>query len=113
MKVAQRFIAGYKAQQSKVPEGRPKSSEHIFRIVFDTMLFEEAYEFLFEGLLAMMLFLVFDICDCLIHLRDADAKCSVAFLPGEVSVAGKFIVNPFRRSAFYQLYGFANREGSR
>ena len=53
------------------------------RVVFDSVLFQEAQELLLEGLLFVMVRLVFDVVGGRVDAGDADAEGPVALLPGE------------------------------
>src|SRR5437879_13287317 len=55
----------------------------------------------------MMLLLAFDVLDDFVHLRHADTKSAILFLPAEEAVFGEGFVHPFGGATFDELQRFA------
>jgi hypothetical protein len=60
----------------------------------DPMFPEEPDVFLLKALYPMMFRLIFNVPDCVSHVRCTDRKCSIARVPGELSQCSKCVMDP-------------------
>jgi len=63
--------------------------------IFHPVFLEERFEFFLERHVAMMLGLVLDVFRRIIIFGNANAECTLTFLPLEILLIFECIVNPF------------------
>ena len=77
------------------PGGTAKSIPQKLWVKGNLVLFKQSQKLLLKRQPAMMLFLILDVMDYRIELREAHAKRTIFLLPIEKQVLGEVIMHPF------------------
>lgn len=85
------------------------SALQVTLVIFDAMSIKEGAEFFLKCSGVVVCPLVFDVFENLRQIRLAHGKCTVAVLPSASTECGESVMNPFRGTAFEQLYHLAER----